>query len=57
MKRLIPLLTLTLLFAASASAQDDTPWTTLEPGSDNITVEGHIPLGGILNTMDREFEH
>ncbi|MGA1495838.1 MAG: hypothetical protein ACO37D_10635, partial [Rhodothermales bacterium] len=56
MKRLIPLLTLTLLFAASASAQDDTPWTTLEPGSDNITVEGHIPLGGILNTMDMEVE-
>jgi len=56
MKRLIPLLTLTLLLVAPASAQDETPWTTLEPGSDNITVEGHIPLGGILNTMDMEVE-
>ena len=44
------------LLPSAALAQQDTPWTTLEPGSDNITVEGHIPLGGILNTMDLELE-
>lgn len=45
-----------LLIASPALAQDDTPWTTLKPGSDNITVEGHISLGMGLNTMDMEIE-
>jgi len=30
--------------------------TSLERGSDNITVEGHIPLGGPLSVMDMEIE-
>lgn len=45
-----------LLIASPALAQDDTPWTTLKPGSDNISVEGHISLGMGLNTMDMEIE-
>ena len=38
------------------SQAQDTAWNALERGSDNITVEGHIPLGGPLNTMDMEVE-
>lgn len=52
----IALLVLAVGLTIPAAAQDDTPWTTMEPGSDNITVEGHIPLGAILNTMDLEVE-
>lgn len=47
---------LLLLVAAPASAQYQTPWTELKPGSDNITVLGHIPLGAPLNTMDMDVE-
>ncbi|MFT4604135.1 MAG: hypothetical protein ACI9W4_000863 [Rhodothermales bacterium] len=45
-----------MLIALPALAQSDTPWTTLKPGSDNMTVEGHISLGAGLNTMDMEIE-
>ena len=38
------------------SQAQDKAWNALERGSDNITVEGHIPLGGPLNTMDMEVE-
>ena len=55
MKYLLTLLFLVALVATPSSAQD-TPWTTLKPGSDNITAEGHIPLGAPLNTMDMEVE-
>ncbi len=40
------------LAVISASAQ----WTALDRGSDNLTVEGHIPLGPRLSVMDLELE-
>jgi len=40
---------------ASAAAQD-VPWTALKPGSDNIEVLGHIPLGPRLNVADMDME-
>jgi hypothetical protein len=55
MKHLLTLLFLVALIVAPAAAQD-TPWTTIKPGSDNMSVEGHIPLGAPLNTMDMEVE-
>ncbi|NQV73680.1 hypothetical protein HQ496_11200 [bacterium] len=55
MKHLLTLLFLVALIVAPAAAQD-TPWTTIKPGSENITAEGHIPLGAPLNTMDMEVE-
>ena len=39
----------------SASAQD-TPWTPLKRGSDNIEVLGHIPLGPRLSVADLDLE-
>ena len=47
--------TIALLAAVPAIAQE-TPWTALNPGSDNITVLGHIPLGAPLNVIDMEVE-
>ncbi|MBN4056266.1 hypothetical protein JYT20_00935 [Rhodothermus sp. AH-315-K08] len=47
---------LTIAITIPAFAQDDTPWTTLKPGSDNMTVEAHIPLGPSLSTMDIDME-
>ena len=44
------------LTSSSTLAQETTPWTTLNPGTDNITVVGHIPLGGTLSVMDMEIE-
>ena len=55
MKHLLTLLFLVALIVAPAATQD-TPWTTIKPGSDNMSVEGHIPLGAPLNTMDMEVE-
>ena len=55
MKHLLTLLFLVALIVAPAAAQD-THWTTIKPGSDNMSVEGHIPLGAPLNTMDMEVE-
>mgnify|MGYP000739828567 CR=1 FL=1 len=51
MKSIITLL-FTLALTLSVSAQS----TALERGTDNITVEGHIPLGGPLSVMDMEIE-
>ncbi len=34
----------------------ETPWTPDRPGSDNITVLGHVNLGAPLNTMDMDVE-
>ena len=46
-----------LLFAtAPAFAQSDTPWTPLNPGTDNITVESHLPLGPMFSVMDIDME-
>lgn len=39
-----------------AAAQQETPWTPLNPGSDNIEVLGHIPLGPILSVADVDLE-
>jgi len=41
--------------AASAGAQE-TLWTAENPGSDNITVLGHIELGPILSVADLDLE-
>ena len=49
------LLALALLAAAPTLAQE-TPWTPDAPGSDNLTVLGHIELGEALNVMDMEVE-
>ena len=54
--RLITCLALAGLMALPAAAQQDTPWTTLNPGSENIEVVGHIPLGGPLSVADIDVE-
>ena len=48
---LIAIVTL-MLFTPTASAQ----WTPEKPGSDNIKVLGHIPLGPILSVADLDLE-
>jgi hypothetical protein len=50
--RLIALLLLSSLAASSALAQ----WTPQNPGSDNMEVVGHIPLGPILSVADMDLE-
>lgn len=50
---------LALFFLCSASlanAHQETPWTTLNPGSENIEVVGHIALGGPLSVADLDME-
>jgi len=54
--RLLTCLLMAGLFVLPAAAQQDTPWTALKPGSDNMEVVGHIPLGGMLNVTDMELE-
>ena len=44
-----------LTVPASLSAQD-TPWTPLDRGSDNIEVLGHLPLGPVLSVGDMDVE-
>ena len=41
-----------VLFTMPASAQ----WTPEKPGSDNIEVLGHIPLGPTLSVADMDIE-
>ena len=41
-----------LLLAPLASAQ----WTPENPGSENVTVLGHVPLGGKMTVTDMELE-
>ncbi len=53
--------TLLLSFAVSftpktADAQQNTPWTTLNPGSENIEVLGHVPLGPMMGVSDLDLE-
>lgn len=48
-------LLLAALTAAGASAQD-MPWTHSDPGSDNIDVLSHVPLGPPLSVADLELE-
>lgn len=52
MKRTLCLSLLTLLLTLPAVAQ----WTPDKPGSDNITVLSHIPLGPRLSVADMEVE-
>lgn len=46
------LLAVATLFVMPATAQ----WTALERGTENITVEGHVPLGPRLSVLDMELE-
>ncbi|MEZ4414394.1 MAG: hypothetical protein R3E10_01435 [Gemmatimonadota bacterium] len=48
-------LTAALLPATPLVAQKG-PWTPLNPGSDNIEVVGHVPLGHALSVADMELE-
>ena len=50
------LLTLLLLAATPALAQNQVPWSPLDPGSDNIEVLGHLPLGPRLSVADLDME-
>ena len=45
---------LTLLSAAVLPARAQ--WTPVDRGSDNISVEGHIPLGARMSVTDLELE-
>lgn len=57
MKRFLPALLLTALIVRPASAQEqNTPWTAIEPGSDNIEVLGHLPLGAVMTVSDLDIE-
>ncbi len=56
MTRVTSLAVVLLLVGTAPMQAQDTPWNSLERGSENITVEGHIPLGSALNTMDLEIE-
>lgn len=44
------------LFSVCSSANAQGTWTPADRGSDNITVEGHIPLGGRLTVTDLDIE-
>jgi len=43
------------LLPATVAAQD-VPWTPADPGSDNIEVLGHLPLGPRLSVADMDVE-
>lgn len=47
---------LALTCTPAFAARQDVPWTALNPGSDNITVLGHVPLGPRLSVADVELE-
>ena len=51
-------LSLVALFVSCSSlvGQGTALWTALNPGSDNITVVGHIPLGPRLSVADMDLE-
>ncbi len=44
------------LASSTAFAQGTAQWTPLDPGSDNITVLGHLPLGPRLSVADMDME-
>lgn len=54
----LPLLSAATLLAVSfvPLAAQETPWTPLKPGSDNVEVLGHLPLGPRLSVADMELE-
>lgn len=43
-------------FGPQDGQAQDTPWTPTDPGSDNIDVLGHIPLGPRLSVADMDLE-
>ncbi|MDE2997216.1 MAG: hypothetical protein OXT73_10870 [Bacteroidota bacterium] len=43
-------------FQPSQTQAQDTPWTPTKPGSDNMEVLGHIPLGPRLSVADMDLE-
>ncbi|MDH3224619.1 MAG: hypothetical protein OEO23_12955 [Gemmatimonadota bacterium] len=45
-----------ILAGADLAAQQKTPWTPLQRGSDNIEVVGHLPLGPHNNLADMDIE-
>ncbi|NNF04681.1 MAG: hypothetical protein HKN17_09455 [Rhodothermales bacterium] len=49
-------LAVTAWAAVPSVAQVDTPWTPIEPGSDNIEVLAHLPLGGAFTVTDLDME-
>ncbi len=51
----VPMLAILVVVALSASAAAQ-QWTPDKPGSDNIEVLAHLPLGPILNVSDIELE-
>ena len=51
---LVPFATIAMLSLVSMPSAAQ--WNSLEPGSDNIEVVGHIPLGGQVSVMDLELE-
>jgi hypothetical protein len=55
MKQILAAL-VTLAVTIPVFAQSETPWTTLKPGSDNITVEAHVPMGPMFSTTDIDME-
>jgi len=54
MKNLTLFATLALIGAAVLPAQGQ--WTADNPGSDNLSLEGHIPLGARMSVTDLEVE-
>ncbi|NND70224.1 MAG: hypothetical protein HKN43_01465 [Rhodothermales bacterium] len=53
-RNVIPVLALILMIVAAQNVQAQ--WTAEKPGSDNITVLGHIPLGPRLSVADMDVE-
>ena len=45
-----------LLLLPAAVAAQDVPWTPMSPGSDNVEVLGHLPLGPRLSVADMDVE-
>ena len=45
-----------LIAVPALHAQQNTPWTPLDRGSDNIEVLGHLPLGADENVSDMDLE-
>ncbi|NNF04101.1 MAG: hypothetical protein HKN17_06510 [Rhodothermales bacterium] len=57
MNRILTVLLLAAVLAPPASGQQqNTPWTPMEPGSDNIDVLGHLPLGAVMTVSDLDIE-
>ena len=51
-----PAATVLILLAAATAAPAYAQWTASKPGSDNIDILGHIPLGPRLSVADLDLE-